>query len=156
MELARNYWKIVAQSFYFVEFHSNSLKFEKNCQIKSDKEKQFKFHWNFSIDIIMSNSKSSTHLKEAKFKNPFQSFKLSNLEVKQVNGNLIIKQSRNNWIWLIHYAAIMQLLQPIWKYYLVTQIFKCKYDRKNFEKNRLWRKKRKCVIYKTQRKWRKA
>ena len=45
------------ESFYFVEFHSNFFKFEKNCQIKSDKEKQFKFFRNFSIDIIMSKLK---------------------------------------------------------------------------------------------------
>ena len=43
------------ESFYFVEFHSNFFKFEKNCQIKSDKEKQFEFLEKFSIDIIMEN-----------------------------------------------------------------------------------------------------
>ena len=43
------------ESFYFVEFHSNFFKFEKNCQIKSDKEKQFEFLPKFSIDIIMEN-----------------------------------------------------------------------------------------------------
>ena len=40
MEMAKNYWEIEAESFSFGRFHSNFLKFEKNCQIKSDKEKQ--------------------------------------------------------------------------------------------------------------------
>ena len=56
--------ELLLQSFHFLEFHSNFFKFEKNCQIKSDKEKQFKFRSNISTDIIVSKSKHFPHTWE--------------------------------------------------------------------------------------------